>query len=225
MVVLSGMRKTFQLMEVLDNLSRMPRSGGVVFSGMSPNFGETVAEHSYKVIWLTLLFYKKVNKSGSKKISLEKLLEAATTHDWPEAILLDIPSGSPSYQSYFEDINLRDVVEKAEKKAFETIEEYVRDEIDLKLNEFNLNETEKAIFKSADITALLMEILSWKFHGMKFEWFDYMWTNSFNRLETIIKENLPEIDGILAELKESFESGQKPTNPFLTLAKFQKYKK
>lgn len=43
------MKKTFQLIQILDNLSRIPRSGGVLFAGINPNLGDTIAEHSYKV--------------------------------------------------------------------------------------------------------------------------------------------------------------------------------
>lgn len=218
------MKKTFQLIQVLDNLSRIPRSGGVLFSGINPNLGDTIAEHSYKVVWLTLLLAEKVKKEGIE-VDEAALLKTAITHDWSESVLLDIPSGSPSYKSYFADVDFREIVKKAEAKVNAQIKKFVEDEIDLSIYDDKLSDKEKAIFKAADITASLLEILEWRYHGLRYEWFDYMWSNTLKRMEDLIEESVPEIEGIITELEEAYEKDEKPPNPFLTKSKFQSFKK
>ena len=218
------MKKTFELIQVLDNLSRIPRSGGATFSGINPIMGETVAEHSFKVSWLALIFAGRLKKKG-QKINEAKLLNAAITHDWSEAVLLDIPSGSPSYQSYFEKINLREVVKKAEQKTADTFDQHIEKEVELDLSDFHLNGKETALLKAADLAAILLEILNWQAHGMRFAWFKYIWANKYAELEKIITKDLPELGEILNEFKTSHIRGEKPINPFLTKPEFQKLKK
>ena len=218
------MKNTFKLIQVLDNLSRIPRSGGVLFAGINPERGDSLAEHAYKVVWLVLLFSGKVRAEGHDVDELT-LLKIAITHDWSEAVLLDIPSGAPSYKDFFKDVDIREVVRKAEDQVNKEIEELVSDEIDLDVMNLELPEKDRAILKAADLTAVLLEILEWRYSGLKHEWFNYIWSNTYRRLGELIEENLPEINPLLEELESAYESGEKPPNPFLTKSEFQSYKK
>ncbi len=218
------MKNTFKLIQVLDNLSRIPRSGGVLFAGLNSQNGDSLAEHSYKVAWLCLLFSSKLKKD-EKEINEGLLLKYAITHDWVEAVLLDVPTGSPSYGSYFDDVNIREVMKTAEKKVLATVETFVQNEITLDLANLSLNELELAIFKSADISAILIEILEWRYQGYKYEWFDYIWANTFKRLEDLVNEIIPQLKDILPELQDAYDKNNKEANPFLTKPEFQKLKK
>lgn len=218
------MKNTFRLMQVLDNLARIPRSGGVLFAGLNSQDGDSLAEHSYKVTWLTLLFSARLRKEGVE-VNEGNLLKYAVTHDWMEAILLDVPSGSPSYKSYFEDIDIRDVMKNAEKKVSQAIDTFISTELALSITDIPLTETEKSIFSAADITAILIEILEWRYKGLKYEWFNYIWANTLERLRSLISTKLPQLGDFIAELEEAYDSNSKQPNPFLTKQQFQHFQK
>jgi putative hydrolase of HD superfamily len=213
------MQNTFKLMQVLDNLARMPRTGGVLFAGINPVYGDSLAEHSYKVVWISLLISSRLERTG-KEFDRARLLTAAVTHDWNEAVLLDIPSGSPSYASYFE-TNIRDTVKNAELNVNQEINEFIKEEVTLNIGSKDLSTVEKAVLECADISALLLELLEWKYSGLKYDWIDYMWANSFKRLKTRIESDLPEIKDLLENFTKAYTSENKSTNPFLTKPQFQ----
>ncbi len=217
------MKKLLTLVQVLDNLSRMPRTGGVMFAGIDPNRTDSVAEHNFKVVSLTLLFGEVFKKQGYS-INFENLLKVAVTHDWNESILLDIPSGSPSYKSYFTDMDIRKATRQAEQQASESIRLYVAEYLTLETNEDNLSADESAILAISDITALLIEALEWKYQGLRYEWIDYLWSNTLNRLMSV-SEPYAFLSGFIDELQKAYETGVKPPNPFLTKPEFQSLKK
>jgi putative hydrolase of HD superfamily len=217
-------KKVLDLIQVLDNLSRIPRTGGVLFAGIDPNRGDSIAEHHYKVAYLSLIFGE-LAVQNKKEINFAKLLKTALTHDWVESILLDVPSGSPSYRSYFgKGDEFRQLMKKGENNARAAIEDYVKAEYDLKLDN-NLSELEESIFNAADTTSLLIEILEWKYQGLKHEWLDYIWSNTLNRLKNILNEKLEFLISFADELDRAYQKGIKPPNPFLTKPQFQTLKK
>lgn len=221
------MKKTLNLIEVLDNLNRMPRTGGVLFAGMRPEMGDSLAEHSYKVVWLTMLFIARLKKESPLRyaeIRKDVLYEHAISHDWAETVLFDMPYGSPSYQSYWKDIDIKDQAEKAQADVFTAMELHVAEDITLTFNREPLTNVEKSIFKAADIVALLVEILNWKYLGYKYDWFDFMWANTLKRLQSVTAENLPELAELVDDLASAYEKGSKDANPFLTKTQFQQKK-
>ena len=213
------MKQIMSLAEVLDNLSRMPRTGGVLFAGMNPTYGDSLSDHSYKVTYLTLMFAKVAEKNGLE-IDLAQTLTTAITHDWSETILLDIPSGSPSYQSYFKPTDIRHEVRLAETAANEAIENFLRSDIELHVNG-RLSGVEQAIVNLADLVALLIEALEWKYQHLGYEWLDYLWSNTLARANQIVKDSLPFMSDLLEELQSRFDRGLKAPNPFLTKPEFQ----
>lgn len=215
------MKNTFRLMQVLDNLARIPRSGGVLFAGLNPQNGDSLAEHSYKVTWICLLFAARLQKAGII-VNEGNLLKYAVTHDWGEAVLLDVPSGSPSYKSYFED-DIREIMKKAELRVAQTIDAFIAPELSLSTAEITLSDLEKAIFSAADITAILIEILEWRYQGLKYEWFNYIWANTLERLRDLVATKLPQINEFVKELELAYEQNSKHPNPFLTKQQFQHF--
>lgn len=163
---------------------------------------------------MTLLFIKKVKREGGGKIDEAKVLIATITHDWVESILLDVPSSSPSYQSYFSEINLRTTIKSAEVSVNRQMEKFIDGELTLDIGTDELNDKEKAIFKIADLTANLLEILEWRYHGLQYEWFDYIWSNLLKRLRLLIDKSVPEISEILDELTDAYEKGKNPLTHF-----------
>ena len=217
------MNSIFNLILTLDNLARIPRTGSILFAGMDPNRVDSIAEHSYKVTWLTILLAKLCKKHGVK-INYEQLLENSITHDWSEAILLDVPSGSPSYQSYFEKIDFRQLFKMGEAKANKEIIKYVQSEIDLDIPKPIKDSPEHKLLKIADTLALLTEILHWRWEGLRYEWFEYLWANTFSSAQSLATHPFSFTTSLLEEFQTAYDQNTKPTNPFLTKSQFQNKK-
>lgn len=215
------MKNTFRLMQVLDNLARIPRSGGVLFAGLNAQNGDSLAEHSYKVTWICLLFTARLKKEGVQ-LDEGNLLKYAITHDWGEAVLLDVPSGSPSYKSYFEE-DIREVMKKAEARVSRAIDAFIAPELSLNTTDIVLSDTEKSVFTAADITAILIEILEWRYQGLKYEWFNYIWANTLERLRDLLATKLPQLTPFINELVIAYKENSKQPNPFLTKQQFQHF--
>ena len=216
------MKKLLSLLQVLENMSRVPRTGGILFSGIDPDRTDSIAEHSFKVSYLCL-FLGELSKNNGLSVNMEKLLRIAITHDWDDIILLDVPSGSPSYKSYFESVDIRKIIEKAGEKAKQTIQDFLKDDISLNLKEKNLSGAESEILKISDTIALLLEILEWKYQGLKYEWFNYVWSNTLEKLRKKLTGSFEFLKPLLGELEKAYKSGTKPPNPFLTKSSFQTY--
>lgn len=218
------MNNIIQMLIVLDNLSRIPRLGGILFAGIDPDNIDSDAEHCYKVCYISLLYSELLDKAGHK-INFRKLLTAAITHDWADTIVLDIPSASPSYQSYFGGKEFRQLIKQGEENALKAIEQYLSKHMIIDLGDKNITEPERTILEAADITALLIDVLEWKFQGAAYEWFDYMWSNTMLRLKNTLDR--PEGEALrfmTSDLEKAWQKGTKPPHPFLTKPEFQSYK-
>lgn len=215
------MKKIVNLLQVLDNLSRIPRTGGS-YGGVPPQLVESISIHSYKVSCISLLLGEVSIKNG-KHIDMGLLLKTALSHDWHEVILLDIPTHSPSFMSYFDGEEFKNHVKTAEKNAVKAIEQYVNDLCDLRLDAEKTSD-EYQLVLIADTMALMLEILQWKQHGLRYEWFDYLWSNTKLLLEKRVRQ-FPFISPIIEELQVSYDSGVKPANSFLTKKEFQSFTK
>ena len=168
----------------------------------------SIAEHSYMMAYLTMLFADKLN---DKEIDFGKLMRFAMTHDWREIVVGDIPSGSPSFGSFWE-VNIREETKKAEEKAMEEMLEFVKEEVDIEKYKVTLNDKEKMVIKAADLTAYLLEMQEWKYLGLNHEGWEMAWFNTLNIVEKI---ELPFIPELLAEIKESYKRGSKRPSPWL----------
>lgn len=202
------MKKIFELAQNLQNLNRIKRTGGNLALGLPTSMNISIAEHSYMVSYLVMLFADKV---GNDEVSTEKLLRQALTHDWREMIIGDIPAGSPSYSSFWS-INIREEAKRAGDKAMEEIFESIKDEVDVSRLKVELNEKEKMILKAADWTAYLLEMQEWKYLGYIHEGWEMIW---FNTLSIVEKIDLPFIPELLTEIKESYKRGGKRPSPWL----------
>lgn len=202
------MKRIFELVQNLQNLNRIKRTGGNLALGLPTNMNLSIAEHSYSVTYLAMLF---TDVLKDKDVSSEKVMRYALTHDWREMVIGDIPAGSPSYASFWS-INIREEVGKAGDKAMEEILESINEEVDINLYKSNLNEKEKLIVKAADWMAYLLEMQEWKYLGYNHEGWEMIW---FNTLSIVEKIDLPFIPELLTEIKESYKRGNKRPSPWL----------
>lgn len=216
------MQDFITFLETLKNLSKIPRSGGILFAGIDVTDVDTVAEHSHLTIATTLLLTKLAIKNNIK-IRKSEILEYVITHDWTELVLLDIPKSSPSYQSYFSE-DIKKIIQDAEKKVNNQISEYLKNALNIELEEVNLTKIEYSIIKVSDIIALTLELLSWKYNGLQYEWLDYMWANQVKRLtDEINKAKFTFLNNLPKELDITYQYGKKRTHPFLTKKEYQNF--
>lgn len=156
------MKNIFNVIQLLNNLNYIKRTGPNLFAGISNEDIESIAAHSYKTTYLCLIFGNKI-----KNIDLKNLLIYAIVEDWAEAIIGDPPTSSRSYKGYF-DIDIRKEIKKAESKArYEILE-------DAGLSEPKLTQKEKKLFLFCDILARTLELINHKQLGYKHKWIDKM---------------------------------------------------
>ncbi|AAL80519.1 HD family hydrolase [Pyrococcus furiosus DSM 3638] len=74
-------------------LKRIPRMGWLIKGVPNP---ESVADHSYRVAFITLLLAEELKKKGVE-IDVEKALKIAIIHDLGEAIITDLPLSAQKY--------------------------------------------------------------------------------------------------------------------------------
>lgn len=117
------------------------------------------------------------------------------------------------------------MLKSAEHKAAQAIQDYTKDDVSLDLVNKDLTPTEATLLQIADILALLTEILEWKFEDMQYDWFNYVWANSINRLKKHLVNEFDYLNRLADQLEQLFKSGIKPTNPFLTIPQHQTFKK
>ena len=208
------MKKIFELGQNLQNLNRIKRSGGNLALGLPTSMNISIAEHSYTVAYLVMLFADKLN---DKEIGFEKIIRQALIHDWREIILGDIPSGSPSFASFWS-INIREEAGKAGDKAIEEMLKFIEDEVDTSLYKTNLTDKEKLVLKAADWTAYLLEMQEWKYLGYQHEGWEMIW---FNTVAIVEKIDLPFIPTLVKEVKESYQRGSKRPSPWLAKGSLQ----
>ncbi|MFZ2152617.1 MAG: YfbR-like 5'-deoxynucleotidase [Microgenomates group bacterium] len=208
------MKKIFELVQNLQNLNRIKRTGGNLALGLPTSMNISIAEHSYMVGYLAMLF---VDKLGEPEISFDKVMRYAMTHDWREIVIGDIPSGSPSYASFWE-INIKEEASKAGEKAYKEMMSSISEEMDTSKYGEELNEREKLVIKAADWTAYLLEMQEWKYLGYAHDGWEMIWFNTLNIVEKIDLQFIPEL---VTELKECYKKGSKRPSPWLAKGKMQ----
>ncbi len=209
------MKRIFELSQNLQNLNQIKRQGGNLVLGLPDLMNISVAEHSYAVTYLAMFFIDSLK--GKTNLNTEKILRFCLTHDWAEMIIGDIPSGSPSFASFW-DINIKDETKKAGNKAFQKILDFISEEIDLAPYKFDFTDQERLLIKSADLTAYLIEMQEWKYLGFRHDGWEMIWFNTLNLLEKI---DLPYIPDLVKEIKETYQKNSKRPSPFLAQAQKQ----
>ncbi|MDD3648200.1 MAG: HD domain-containing protein [Candidatus Dojkabacteria bacterium] len=193
------MKNIFRAIQILNNLNHIKRTGPNLFSGIPNESLESIAEHSYKVAYLCLIFSKKL-----RNVNLEKLLIYSLIDDWGECVLGDIPSQSPSYRSYFKG-DSRKYFKEAERKA----RNLIYSDAGIEVPEFN--DEEFRLFKFCDSLAIVLELIDLRQQGYKHKWIEKMFKVQIKSLQNFQYEFA---DKIVVELKKLFLGGM--DNYYLT---------
>lgn len=61
------MKNTFRLIQILQNLNHLKRIGGTLFMGLPSHLNSSIAQHSYFVTYLTMLFIDSLPGIQKKK--------------------------------------------------------------------------------------------------------------------------------------------------------------
>jgi len=185
------MNKILNLIQTLNNLKYIKRTGPTLFAGISSIQTDSIAEHSFKVANLSILLGNKV-----KGVNIGNLTIHALIHDWAESIVGDIPSSSKSFQSYFK-INIRETFKDAEANILNTFLK------DAKLKLQDLNETELKLLDLCDKLATTLELIDYKQKGNKHRWIDKMFTISISSIKQFDFDFIQELS---LGLKDMFEN-------------------
>lgn len=204
------MAREIDVLQVLNNLKTIHRTGPNLFAGIPSASIESISDHLYKVTYLVLIFHKYF-----KDTNRESLLLNAITHDWAEAVLMDVPSGSPSFKSYFEE-DIRGIFKKAEGKVLNEI----FTDLEIKIPE--LTDKEKLLLDFADGIAILFEMIDYKQKGYNHEWIDRMFDVQVNKLVEVIEAKFEDsikvvFKDMLSEVRYLFEQ-KYMVNKYLTKA-------
>jgi 5'-deoxynucleotidase YfbR-like HD superfamily hydrolase len=205
------MKNTFKLVQNLQNLNRIKRTGGNLALGLPAEWNITIAEHSYAVSYLAMMFYWALPEVTRKEVDLGKILSYCLVHDWKEIVLGDIPAPSPSFASFWE-IDIKEATKKAGEKVMVKFKELIEGEMETIFLTTELNDTEKKITKAADIGAYLFELQEWKYLGYQHEGWEMIWYNVVGWFEKI---ELPFVPQLATEFKEAYKKGTKAASPFL----------
>lgn len=193
------MQTTTALLQVLNNLNFIKRTGPNLFAGIPNHNIESIAEHSYKVAYLCLIFSKKF-----EDINLENLLTYVLIDEWGEVIIGDLPTSSSSYKRYFE-TDIRKLHKDAEIKAQKVLLD------DAALDKPKLSKTEKDLYEFCDILARTFELLNFKTLGYKHKWIEKMFKI---QLELLMKYRFDFTYDLVEELKNIYKKGM--DNKYLT---------
>ena len=146
------MEKIIELLEHIERLKNTPRLGFTYFGIKHP---ESVAEHSFMVVIISLILAHLRKKDG-EDINIEKVLTMAALHELGEVLIGDLHRMTRLYIG-------NDIVEKAEIKAAKDLLSLLPEEVNKKLTEVYMDFVKKKnkeaeIALSADKLELLLYV-------------------------------------------------------------------
>lgn len=212
-----GMQDFVTFLLVVSNLQNIPRYGPLLFAGVETS---NIAEHIFLTAIIASSLMDDFRATGCQ-INGEKLLKVILTHDIAEAVLGDIPTGSPSYNSFFDD-DIRAIWKKAEKNVINKLLKLVENR-EIYARQIDLNDSENDALKVSDTIAMLIDILDIKFK-YRFEWTDKMWNNAIKQLIPF-ESKYPFISDMIETFEDIYSRDQRPANPLLTQLRFNKPRK
>lgn len=195
------MKKSLNLIQTLNNLRYIRRTGPILFAGVPSDHVQTIAEHTFTVSNLVLLLGSKV-----KSVNVGNILMHGQIHDWAESIIGDMPLASKSYQSYFDE-DIQSIYKSAE---FKILNNFMSDaEIALP----QINEQELSLLRLCDLCATTLELIDLKQKGHQHQWIEKMFVVNQGLMEKFDFDFIPELkDGF----QKLFENGM--GNEYLTKA-------
>lgn len=190
--------KLRELLERLNNLKRMPRTGWLLCN-VPLGEVEDVAQHTFDVMAITLVLSDELQRGG-KELERERALSMAVLHDWAEASMGDFPYTALKYlgpagtKKRFEKRALEDLLGKLPNK-----EKY------LKLwQEYSEKRSPEAkLVHAADYLSMLVQAVKYRERGNRSKKLDELWRAVHKDIKIYEKE-FPPVRALIKELDERY---------------------
>ena len=162
----------FELLKEIGGLKNIFRSGWVQ-AGISPSDVESVADHSFRVTFISMIISDYIIKEKRQKINIEKVVRMALLHDLAETRIGDLHLTATIYIGK----KNKDI---AETKAFEDLINAIDSEIGSRymeiFKEYIKEETlEAKIVRCADIIDMLLQAIHYNKIGYPKGILDNFW--------------------------------------------------
>ena len=193
--------KLEELLEKIDNLKRIPRTGWLLCN-VPLNEVEDVAQHIFETATITLLLANEVKRDG-RELDVERALSMALLHDWAEAMVADFPYTALKY------LGEPGTKKRMEGKAMEDLLAGLPDrQTFMELwREYSEKRTlEAKIVHAADYLSMLIQAIRYRERGNRARELDELWQAVHADLEPYaseimeVKELVEELDKRYAEL-------------------------
>ena len=190
--------KLNELLERLNNLKRIPRTGWLLCN-IPLGEVEDVAQHTFDVAAITLLLADELGRTGTK-LNRERALSMAVVHDWAEASIGDFPYtalkhlGPAGTKKNIEEKALGDILRGLPNK-----EKYMG-----LWREYSEKHTVEAkLVHASDYLSMLVQAVKYHERGHRSRELDELWAAVEKDLQPYTEE-FPQIKGLVAELRKRF---------------------
>lgn len=190
--------KLNELLERLNNLKRMPRTGWLL-CGVPLSEVEDVAQHSFDVAAITLLLADELKRSGAR-VDYKRALSMAVMHDWAEALVADFPYtalrylGSKDVKKYLERSALKDLTRGlSEKEKYMKLWQEYAEERGL----------EAKLVHTADYLSMMVQAIKYREGGNRSKELDELWRALHEDLRPYTTEFQP-IRKLVGELDKRY---------------------
>jgi putative hydrolase of HD superfamily len=175
--------KLNELLERLNNLKRIPRTGWL-FCNVSLKDVEDVAQHTFEVATITLLLMDELERS-KVKLDRQQALSMAILHDWAEASVADFPYTALKH------LGPAGTKKRIEKSALEELLRGLRDKKKYQTlwREYSEKRTlEAKLVHAADYLSMLVQAVKYRERGNRSRELDELWQAVKKDLEPHAKE-------------------------------------
>lgn len=187
-----------ELLERLNNLKRMPRTGWLLCN-VPLGEVEDVAQHTFDVMAITLVLIDELQRGG-KKFDRERALSMAIVHDWAEASMGDFPYTALKY------LGPAGTKKRLEKRALEDLlGKLPNKEKYLKLwREYSEKRTPEAkLVHAADYLSMLVQAVKYRERGNRSKELDELWRAVHKDIK-IYENEFPPVRALIKELDERY---------------------
>jgi len=185
-----------ELLENLNRLKRIPRTGWLL-CGTPLGEVEDVAQHTFDVVAMTLVLSEELSLEN---VDLSHALAMAVVHDWPEALIGDIPYPAKKHfrhewKSSAEESALKELVRglRSSKKYMELWREYREGKT-----------VEAKLVHMADYLSIMVQALKYREGGNSSRGLTELWRAICDDISPYLEE-FPGCAGLIRELDRRFK--------------------
>lgn len=189
-----------ELLERLNNLKRMPRTGWLLCN-VPLGEVEDVAQHTFDVMAITLVLTDELQRVG-KKLDRERALSMAVVHDWAEASMGDFPYTALKY------LGPASTKRRFEKKAFEDLLDKLpnKEKYPKLWQEYSEKRSPEAkLVHAADYLSMLVQAVKYRERGNRSRELDELWQAVCKDLKSYVEE-FSAVKNLVTEFKKRYST-------------------